>query len=355
MKKLVPFMAVALAASFAFAEDGDSDEAAENKEEAVAAAKPKAQSFFTALPFCRKAEFPAEVRVGGSADWTTVEEGRFYPLGSAFRTRQGGLLTVAFGAESTVTVSNDASFATRPQALGAKSRTLADVTGEVGLSLAKNLPAGAFSVALPGFTVKDLAGESRIVRELTGDGDSVTVRCVTGSLGISGRHFDIPAMHAADEVRIRSTHDNLETILYGTSGDYVAKLDQGVKAKAIVGDDGSVKESVAPSTLDWHLTPKTKVQINRAVPAIGERMSVAIMTFDIAGELKNNFAYAEGRAEVNSGELVKASKAETEELAKRAAEAAETTTSKVDADEEDSDEEKSSDNENKNNESSDKE
>ena len=52
---------------------------------------------------------------------------------------------------------------------------------------------------------------------------------------------------------------------------------------------------------------------------------------------------------------MKASKAETEELAKRAAEAAETTTSKVDADEEDSDEEKSSDNENKNNESSDKE
>ena len=64
------------------------------------------------------------------------------------------------------------------------------------------------------------------------------------------------------------------------------------------------------------------LQINRAVPAIGEKMSVSVMVFAADGTLKNHFAYVEGLAAVNSGELVAASKEESDKLAKRAAEAA---------------------------------
>ena len=50
-------------------------------------------------------------------------------------------------------------------------------------------------------------------------------------------------------------------------------------------------------------------------------LAVSVMTFDADGILKNNFAYTEEQAAVNSGELVPASKEESERLAKRAAEA----------------------------------
>jgi uncharacterized transporter YbjL len=134
-------------------------------------------------------------------------------------------------------------------------------------------------------------------------------------------------MHAADEVQIRSSHDLLNTFLYGKSGDYVVELDQGVKEISEFNDEGVMVKKVEKSSLKWNLSPETKIRIGRMVPSIGERMSVVVMTFDVSGEMKNHYAFAEGRAEVNTGELVAASKEEQEALAKRAAEAAQSTAS----------------------------
>ena len=162
-----------------------------------------------------------------------------------------------------------------------------------------------------------------ITYEDKGDGDEAKVRCKTGSLGVEGRHFDIPTMRAADEVKIRTSRDHLFTSLYGTTGNYVVNLDQGLCTREEFDDEGHVKAIVEKGNLAWHLSPRTQVIINRSVPAIGERMSVHTMTFDAAGALQNERAFSEGRAEVNTGELV-AKKKKTEELAKRAAEMTET-------------------------------
>ena len=106
------------------------------------------------------------------------------------------------------------------------------------------------------------------------------------------------------------------------SPSHVSKLDQGDKARQEFNDDGTMRTVIEKGFLDWSLSPQTKVRIGRMMPSLGERMSVTMMTFDAAGELKNNFAYTEGRAEVNSGELVAASKDEKEKLAAAAREAA---------------------------------
>ena len=333
-------MALLLAMSAASAALAD-DEAASGTE-AVAPAEAKAEETkesnpgnFSTLPACRFAEGQAEVKIPTGAEWAPVEEGKFYPLGSSFRTMGSGKLTVAFGIDSMATVSGDSSFGTRAQPLGEMSRTIVLERGTVELNLPRNMKEGLFFVTAPSFTARNPAGESKFTYEDLGDGDAVVVRCVTGTLALGGRHFDIPSMRAADEVKIRSTRDHLETILYGTSGDYIVKHDQGLITKTDIGDDGSMKSVSEKGVLDWHLSPATKVRINRAVPSIGERMSVAVMTFDAAGEMKNNFAFAEGRAEVNTGELVIAPKAEGD-IAKRAAEAAEATET-TSADVEDSD------------------
>ena len=314
-------------------EDAQQEEAGQESQGTEAAAKPAEAEgesktvgtapSFTTLPFCRLVEPPVEVKKPGG-EWMPAEEGRFYPLGTSYRTHQGGKLILSFGRTSTATIEGESSFGTRQQGLGDATRTLILSYGVVVLNLADNLPEGAFFVAAPGFTVRNPAGESRYSYGTTPNGDRATVRCVTGSLGLSGRHFDIASMRAADEIVITSEHDYLATILEGTSGDYVVRLDQGIRATMEVDDAGAMKEVVSRDFLDWHLSTRTKVVINRAVPAIGERMGVHTMAFDAAGELQSDRIFCENRAEINSGELVvKATSGE--EMAKRAAEAAEST------------------------------
>jgi hypothetical protein len=320
MKKIVAFSLAALAMT-AYSEVEE-----QLLEPAAKAVKQDGEADpFTPLPLCRVVQGTVEVKKPSSTEWQAAEEGKFYPLGSAYRTSGQGHLVVAFGPDCIATISGDASFSTRNQKIGEKARTVVLGNGVLKLELIDNLKDGLFFVTSPGFVVKNLAGSSLFTYTNKGDGDEATVKCVTGSLSLEGRHFKIAQMHAADEVQIRSSHDLLNTFLYGKSGDYVVELDQGVKEISEFNDEGVMVKKVEKSSLKWNLSPETKIRIGRMVPSIGERMSVVVMTFDVSGEMKNHYAFAEGRAEVNTGELVAASKEEQEALAKRAAEAAQST------------------------------
>ena len=330
MKRLLLTVAAMSVAVVLFADD-ETEAAAEVDVAGLSAVQTNEAPvrMFTTLPLCRRIEGRASARkVGG--EWETAVEGKFYPLGTSFRAEEGGTLSLAFGQTSFVTIEDGSEFGTRVQGIGEKSRTLVLRRGTVALRLPDNLPEGAFFVAAPGFTVKDPAGEAVITYADKGDGDEAVILCRTGSLSVEGRHFHILTMRAADEVRIRTSHDNLFTSLYGASGNYVVRLDQGMYAHEDINDEGERKVTVENGFLDWHLSPRTKVIINRSVPAIGERMSVHTMTFDAAGILQNERAFSEGRAEVNSGELVPKAVVSSEELAKKAAELTETTAAATD-------------------------
>ncbi len=317
--------AFAAAGAFAQEEEAVSEETGAQEAE-VAGAKPKqeGEKFFFALPVCRLLEGSGEVLKPGTSKWEVVEEGRYYPLGSSYRTTGGASkLTIRFGAASEVSLSGDSSFGTVVQPLGIKSRTLVLRSGTIDVKLPRNLPEGLMTVTAPGFSVFNPAGESRYTYSATGDGDEAVVRCVTGSLSIKGRHFSIPEMHAANEIRIRTSQDILFTGLYGTSGDYVVNLDQGAETTK---DLETGKETVSERTLAWKLSPQTAVRIHRAVPAIGDRMAVTVMTFDSAGGLMNRCAFVEGRPELSTGEQGEAAIQAKEAAAKKAADAAESAT-----------------------------
>jgi hypothetical protein len=293
------------------------------------------------MPLCRLVEGRCELMLPGSTEWVPAEEDRFYPLGCSFRTVGAeSRLAMQFGFESEVVLSGNSSFGVLPAPIGDKKRAIALMSGKLGVKLPRNLAQGLFSVTAPGFTVYDLAGESLYSYKNTGDGDEAVVRCVTGLMAIKGRHFEIPKMTVANEFKIRTSQDLLFTGLYGNSGDFVVRLDQGVVS---VKDFETGEEKVQPSSLDWHLSPKTAVRIHRAMPDIGERMSVTVMTFDASGELRNRCAFAEGRAEINTGEQgVGALAALEAERAKKAAAAADAV-SEEEGDEEEGDDEGSPD------------
>lgn len=372
MNKLVKTLACAsavIAASFAWAqfeEDSDFDESVDSEEvsseedeaeaesdeeapqadaektETKAAKKVSLEKPFHLMPLCRLLEGEGEVRRPGAAGWTPIEEGRFYPLGSSYRTLgPASRMAIQFGEGSEILLSGGASFVTIKQSLGEKSRAIALDSGVITVKLPRGLGPGMFSVTAPGFTAENLEGDSRYTYRRTGDGDEAVVRCVTGTMSLGGRHFSIAKMSAANELKIRTSQDNLFTGLYGNSGDIVVKLDQGLVAV----QDFETKEFTDEQRfLEWHLSPKTAVRIHRAVPAIGEKMSVAVMTFDTNGELQNRCAFAEGRSEINSGEEGAGVLAKQEEdAAKKAAEAAETIA--LDEEEEEEEETSSSDDE----------
>lgn len=299
----------------------EGDEAASIAE--MAGVKKAPVKVFAVLPRCTSCKGHAEVRKPKSQGWEPLSEGRYYPLGSSYRTLQGGSLVIQFGRNITVSADGDSVFGTRLQALSNETRAVTLESGTIRLSLPENMKEGLFTVAAPGFTVRNPAGDSSYAYRQTGDGDEAVIRCITGTVSIEGRHFAVPAMRVSNQFRIRSSHDNLETILYGEAGDFILRLDSGVVVKTKIDENGNVEHLDEPSYLDWHLSPETRVLISRAVPSIGQRLSVTVMTFDSRGELKNQFAFAEGRTNVNSGELAKSAlDAKQAEIAKRAAEAA---------------------------------
>jgi len=329
--RILSMLAVAgvMAAPAALAEEAAEEPAAESTQQPVAGEGQKGvqEKVFHLLPLCRSLEGSAEVMRPGAGKWEPVEEGRFYPLGCLFRSSsETSRLTIQFGPSSEVTVNGMATFATRAQPIGQKDRTIILKGGTIGVTLPRSMAAGLFKVTAPGFTVSDMTGESEYTFAGTGDGDEARVRCVTGTLAVEGRHFRIPAMRAANEIKIRTSQDFLFTGLYGTSGDYIAKLDQGVVS---VRDVETGTEKNETRYLDWHLSPQTAVRIHRAKPSIGERMSVTVMTFDETGGMINRCAFAEGMPELNTGEQGEAAIAAKEESAKRAMESAETVTTEA--------------------------
>ncbi len=308
--------------------EASSDESAEGEEESAEGEEEgrtvkKNEKYFHLLPYCRLVEGKAEVRRLGSEKWEPIQEGKFYPLGTAYRTiGQWTRLVIKFGREVDVEIKGEASFATRAQGVTETTRTITPTSGKVMVKLPRNFPDNLFVVTGHGFKTKNPKGNSsyETIAAPGGDGDTVLVRCITGDLSLEGRHFEVVSMKAANEIKIRTTHDQLFTGLYGSRGDYIVRLDQG---RHFVKDFSTGETNEEEKKLDWTLSPKTAVRIHRAMPALGEKMSVTIMTFDASGKLKNRCAFSENTAQVNTGELGPTAKKDREALAKQAAEATE--------------------------------
>lgn len=296
------------------------------------------KQYFTTLPLCRYIDGKAEICKPGTTEWVPMQEQTYYPLGTTFRAGVKSKVTLMLGRECVVKIEDGSSVGTLLQPLvgpdgkAIKSRTLILKNGTVTVRVPSTLPAGMLNVTCEAFTVKNIAGELKAEYEMTGDGSKAKVRCVTGGIEIEGRHFLAKEMHAADEIQIRTSNDLLFTELYDTSGDYAVVLDQGMSLDMDL-ETQEMKE--VEKKLDWKMTTKSSVRIFRMVPEVGEKLSVSIMTFDAAGNMKNRCAFAEKVATVNSGELVIADeKSNDDEAAKLAAEATEDTAIDIDDDDE---------------------
>ena len=297
------------------AQDAEEAPAAAAAEDGLPSPQPEAKPF-TALFRCVRATGTVQILKPNASEWEAVKEGHFYPLGTSMRILKdagtSGSAEFSFGPEASLKMEDAAEVATRPIEIGEPTRTVVLKAGRVTLKLPRTLKEGLFSVTAPYFTCSNLAGESLFDYQVLPDGDEVVVRCVTGTMSLEGRHYKIPRMAAANQVRIRSTGDDLFSWLRGESGDSKVTLDQGMVVEKNF-ETGEEKD--VPKMLEFTLSPRCAIKIFRRRSPVGGNMLVSTMTFDASGQIKNRCAFAEGRSNVNSGELViapAAASAETE-------------------------------------------
>ncbi len=283
----------------------DGAEAEKPADEVAASAAPKPGKAFYPLMRCVRAEGKVQVLKPRAADWVDAAEGRYYPFGSVVRALGDGAgaprAEFALGEKASVVLDRAAEFATREIEIGAPARALELKGGRVTLKLPRSLGEGLFKVVAPAFSCENIAGESVFDYANAHDGDEAVVRCVTGTISLKGSHYAIPRMGAANQIRIRTTGDRLFTSIRGESGGCTVTLDQGLGTQKNF-ETGEVKD--VPKTLDFLLSPQCAIKIFRAKSAVGGGMSVSTMTFGASGDMLNRFAFAEGRSNVNSGELV---------------------------------------------------
>lgn len=280
-------------------------EAGKPADEIAAPAAAKPEKAFYPLMRCVRVEGKVQVLKPRTTGWVDAAEGRYYPFGSVVRALGEGAeaprTEFALGEKSSVVLDRAAEFATREIEIGAPARALELKGGRVTLKLPRSLGEGLFKVVAPAFFCENLAGESVFDYANTHDGDEAVVRCVTGTISLKGDHYAIPRMGAANQIRIRTTGDRLFTSIRGESGGCTIALDQGLGTQKNF-ETGEVKD--VPKTLDFLLSPKCAIKIFRAKASVGGGTSVSMMTFGASGDMLNRFAFAEGRSNVNSGELV---------------------------------------------------
>ena len=288
-------------------------------EEAGAAVVKAADKYFYPLIRCRDASGTVQVLRPRTADWVDAVEGRYYPLGSIVRVtgdgKAPGRAVFEFGDKASLVVGEGVEFATKEIKIGELVRTLVLRKGRVDLKLPLQLKEGFFRVEAPNFSCENLAGESWFDYSAAEDGDEAVVRCVTGSMALSGKHFKFPRLVAANQLRITTTGQGLFSLIKGESGDCKTQLDQGIIAERNFETNETIEKV---KTLDFTLSPQCTIKIFRAKSKVGGRTVVSMMTFNATGDMKNRIAFAEGLSNVNSGELVVSTKvAEADKAAKQ--------------------------------------
>jgi len=291
-----------------YAQEADSPAAEPAEEGGSLPAAAPAEKPFTALFKCSRVDGIVRVLKPGASVPVDAEEGRYYPMGTIISTvSEAGVASsgeFAFGPLSTMKLVGTAEVQTCPIEIGEPTRTVELRAGRVLFNLPRTLKDGMFFVRAPFFGCSNLAGESQFDYQRLADGDEAVVRCVTGSMTLEDNrhgHYRIPRMAAANQVRVRCSGDNLHATLRGESGDCKVELSQGlVKEKNI--ETGEEKEE--KKTLVFTLSPRCAIKVFRRNAPVTGNLVVSIMTLDASGKIMNHCAFAEGRSNVNSGELV---------------------------------------------------
>lgn len=283
--------AVCAALTLAVAQE-EQQKADDNNNAASAAVEPQpdGSKLFHPLVIVSRIRGACEVINPDIGSIVPAVNGKAYPLGTVVRTGVDGSAVLSFSSRDTASMQPGTEVVIdRGEGDGAdvETRVLRLVTGQVSFDLRDNMPEGAFTIETANAVCQNVAGRGEYQVSQEGENDVFQAATITGATRIVGPHYRIPALRAANTVNIMTEPNRSLSRLTSVSGDFIIVLDKG-------GED----------PVEYGMSPKAVVKIWRENAPVGGRTIVATLVVSPAGLAQHRFAYAEGRTDLATGELV---------------------------------------------------
>jgi len=289
------FAASFLMSAAAYAQDEAEPAAEEAQEQEQVPVDENQQQPAASVPLVRVVNIRGgcEVNNPDVGQFAPALENKAYPLGSVFRTGANHTAFLIFSVRESVQLfANTEVLVTRPEG-NPDGRTVRLISGKIRTDLRDNLPEGSFGVETPNASCKNLSGRGEYTLSSDANGETLLIATITGSARVEGPHYHIPALRAANIINIQTAADRSLSRLTTVSGDFAIILEKG--------DEEPVK---------FGMSPKAVVKIWRENAPVGGRAIISTLVVGPTGIARHRFAYAEGRANIATGELIEDGAAE---------------------------------------------
>ena len=237
-----------------------------------------------------------EVKNPDVGSFQPVLNNKAYPLGSSFRTGPDGSVMLVFSGQESVQVLESTEVVVASPEKKPAGRIMHLVTGKVKTTLRDNLPEGSFGVETPHATCKNVAGRGEFTLAADATAETLQIKIVTGSARIEGSQYQIPALRAANTVEIQTAADRSLSRLTSVSGDFAIILENGTE-----------------TPVNFGMSPKAVVKVWRENAPVGGRAIISTLVVSPTGMARHRFAYAEGRPNLATGELIAPAEGEDKE------------------------------------------
>ncbi len=227
--------------------------------------------------------------------FTPAIDGKAYPLGTVVRTGADGAAVLVFSVRDTVSLYANTEVVADRNEQNPDMRVLRLFAGSASFDLRDNLPEGSFTLETANAVCKNVTGRGDYQLYKEEENDVFQAATITGSSHIVGPHYHIPALRAANTVNIMTAPNRTLSRLTSVSGDFMVVLEKG----------GEVP-------VEYAMSPKAVIKIWRENAPVGGRTIISTLVVSPNGIACHRFAYAEGREDLATGELVTVEEEEIE-------------------------------------------
>jgi hypothetical protein len=253
----------------------------------TAAETPQLTKLFGPLVRVINIQGVCEVKNPDTGSFKLASNNKAYPLGSAFRTGANGSAIIVFSAQESAQILENSEVVVASAEKNPDGRMIRIVSGNVKTTLRDNLPEGSLFVQTPNSTCKNVAGRGEFSLASDATIETFRIKIITGASRIEGGQYQIPALRAANTVEIQTANDRSLSRLISVSGDFAIILENGTETPVTFG-----------------MTPNAVVKIWRESAPVGGRAIISTLVVSPAGMARHRFAYADGRPNLATGELI---------------------------------------------------
>ena len=234
-----------------------------------------------------------EVKRPDAGQFEPALNNKAYPLGTAFRTGLGGSAAIAFSSQESVQLLENSEAGVVVSEKNPAGRVLRLAAGKIKTSLRDNLPEGSFGVETANTKCLNLAGRGEYTLSADATVETLQIATITGTARVEGSQYHIPALRAANTINIQTALDRSLSRLTSVSGDFAIILENGTE-----------------SPVNFGMSPNAVVKIWRENAPVGGRVIISTLVVSPTGVPRHHFAYAEGRPNLATRELIAPSEAE---------------------------------------------